>query len=162
MEPKLLCKLVPARSRRTGLTSFDSLRLQKPKRERHWYVREQDHKKDITLEKCLKESLFSSYIFKVNRLQIFLVARSFAAAQIKAAMLKTEKAWGAKFFAPHSSLNFIRLLRVVFSCHDQQLLRQEMPTSGDLKSGDCPFFTSPPEFQRHPPEKLTQPPMGMT
>ena len=26
-----------------------------------------------------------------------------------------------------------------------------MPTSGDLKSGDCPFFPSPPEFHRHPP-----------
>ena len=27
-----------------------------------------------------------------------------------------------------------------------------MPTSGDLKSGDCLFFTTPPEFQRnHPP-----------
>ena len=37
----------------------------------------------------------------------------------------------------------------------------EMPTSGDLKSGDCLFFTPPPEFQ-WPPEKLTQPPMGMT
>ena len=39
----------------------------------------------------------------------------------------------------------------------------EMPTSGDLKSGDCLFLlppgisTTPP-----PPEKLTQPPMGMT
>ena len=36
-----------------------------------------------------------------------------------------------------------------------------MPTSGDLKSGDCLFFTTPPEFQRvpppPPPEKLTQP-----
>ena len=41
----------------------------------------------------------------------------------------------------------------------------EMPTSGDLKSGDCLFFTTPPppEFQQPPaPEKLTQPPMGMT
>ena len=35
-------------------------------------------------------------------------------------------------------------------------LISEMPTSGDLKSGDCLFFTTPP------PEKLTQPPMGMT
>ena len=26
-----------------------------------------------------------------------------------------------------------------------------MPTSGDLKSGDCPFFHYPPEFQRPPP-----------
>ena len=26
-----------------------------------------------------------------------------------------------------------------------------MPTSGDLKSGDCRFFTTPPEFQRNPP-----------
>ena len=33
----------------------------------------------------------------------------------------------------------------------------EMPTTGDLKPGECLFFTTPP-----PPEKLTQPPMGMT
>ena len=33
----------------------------------------------------------------------------------------------------------------------------EMPTSGDLKSGDCLFLLPPP-----PLEKLTQPPMGMT
>ena len=38
-------------------------------------------------------------------------------------------------------------------------LKTEMPTSGDLKSGDCPFFTTPTPT---PPEKLTQPPMGMT
>ena len=41
----------------------------------------------------------------------------------------------------------------------------EMPTSGDLKSGDCLFFATPLEFQQPPPpppEKLTQPPMGMT
>ena len=39
----------------------------------------------------------------------------------------------------------------------------EMPTSGDLKSGDYLFFTTPPpRFQRRPPpppykDKLTQP-----
>ena len=38
-----------------------------------------------------------------------------------------------------------------------QFTGAEKPTSGDLKSGDCLFFTTPP-----PPEKLTQPPMGMT
>ena len=40
----------------------------------------------------------------------------------------------------------------------------EMPTSGDLKSGDCPFFTTPPGISTTPPppEKLTQPPIGMT
>ena len=38
----------------------------------------------------------------------------------------------------------------------------EMPTSGDLKLGDCLFFTTPPEFRQPPPEILTQPPMGMT
>ena len=26
-----------------------------------------------------------------------------------------------------------------------------MPTSGDLKTGDSPFLTTPPEFQRTPP-----------
>ena len=31
-----------------------------------------------------------------------------------------------------------------------------MPTPGDLKSGDSLFYTPPP------PDKLTQPPMGMT
>ena len=40
------------------------------------------------------------------------------------------------------------------------VLLAEMPTSGDLKSGDCLFFTSPRNFNE--PEKLTQPPMGMT
>ena len=37
----------------------------------------------------------------------------------------------------------------------------EMPTSEDLKSGDCLFFTTlpPGNFNEpHPPEKLTQPP----
>ena len=37
------------------------------------------------------------------------------------------------------------------------LPKSEMPTSGDLKSGDCLFFHyPPPEFQRPspPPEKL--------
>ena len=29
----------------------------------------------------------------------------------------------------------------------------EMPTSGDLKLGDCLFFTTPPEFQHPPPPK---------
>ena len=43
----------------------------------------------------------------------------------------------------------------------------ETPTSGDLKSGDSLFFTTPPpEFQQTPsptpPDKLTQPPMRMT
>jgi len=39
----------------------------------------------------------------------------------------------------------------------------EMPTSGDLKSGDALFLLSPQNFNRlaHP-NKLTQPPMGMT
>ena len=36
-----------------------------------------------------------------------------------------------------------------------------MPTSGDLKSGDCLFFTSPPEFQRpSPPRKIDPAPNG--
>ena len=39
-------------------------------------------------------------------------------------------------------------------------LKTEMPTSGDLKSGDCPLFTTP--THPPPPEKLTQLPMGMT
>ena len=34
-----------------------------------------------------------------------------------------------------------------------------MPTSGDLKSGDYLFFTSPPEFQR-PPRKIDPVPNG--
>ena len=44
----------------------------------------------------------------------------------------------------------------------------EMPTSGDLKSGDSLFFTIPPPppgistNSTLPLEKLTQPPMGMT
>ena len=39
----------------------------------------------------------------------------------------------------------------------------EMPTSGDLKLGDCLFFTTPPGISTtSPPEILTQPPMGMT
>ena len=37
-----------------------------------------------------------------------------------------------------------------------QFTGAEKPTSGDLKSGDFLFFTTPL------PEKLTQPPMGMT
>ena len=32
------------------------------------------------------------------------------------------------------------------------LIYSEMPTSGDLKSGDWLFFTTPPEFQRPPPK----------
>ena len=39
-----------------------------------------------------------------------------------------------------------------------------MPTSGDLKSGDCLFFTHyPPEFHRHPsppPRKIDPAPNG--
>ena len=35
----------------------------------------------------------------------------------------------------------------------------EMPTSGDLKSGDCLFFTTPPEFQQ-PPRKIDPAPNG--
>ena len=31
-----------------------------------------------------------------------------------------------------------------------------MPTSGDLKSGDCPFFTTPPP----PPRKIDPAPNG--
>ena len=52
----------------------------------------------------------------------------------------------------------------VFPGVDLESRNPEMPTSGDLKSGDCLFFTTHlPEFQRPPPpEKLTQPPMGMT
>ena len=43
----------------------------------------------------------------------------------------------------------------------------ETSASGDLKSGDSLFFTTPPpEFQQTPsptpPDKLTQPPMRMT
>ena len=41
----------------------------------------------------------------------------------------------------------------------------ETPTSGDLKSGDCLVFSAPRNFNETlppPPEKLTQPPMGMT
>ena len=40
----------------------------------------------------------------------------------------------------------------------------EMPTSGDLKLGDCLFFTTPPPgiSTTPPPEILTQPPLGMT
>ena len=40
----------------------------------------------------------------------------------------------------------------------------EMPTSEDLKLGDCLFFHPPPRNFNvpPPPEKLTQPPMGMT
>ena len=37
----------------------------------------------------------------------------------------------------------------------------EMPTSGDLKSGDC-LFLLPPGISTTPPERFTQPPMGMT
>ena len=33
------------------------------------------------------------------------------------------------------------------------LVRAEMPTSGDLKSGDCLFFIPPPKFQPPPPPK---------
>ena len=36
----------------------------------------------------------------------------------------------------------------------------EMPTSGDLKSGDCLFFTTPPEFQQPPPRKIDPAPNG--
>ena len=47
-----------------------------------------------------------------------------------------------------------------------QFTGAEKPTSGDLKSGDCLFFTTPPpnfnDPPPHPLEKLTQPPMGMT
>ena len=40
----------------------------------------------------------------------------------------------------------------------EDLLNTEMPTSGDLKSGDCLFFTSPPpEFQRPPPHRKIDP-----
>ena len=37
-----------------------------------------------------------------------------------------------------------------------------MPTSGDLKSGDCLFFTTPPppEFQRLAPRKIDPAPNG--
>ena len=35
-----------------------------------------------------------------------------------------------------------------------------MPTSGDLKSGDCRFFTTPPEIQRLPPRKIDPAPNG--
>ena len=42
----------------------------------------------------------------------------------------------------------------------------EMPTSGDLKSGDCLFFTTPRNSNDPPPpprpRKIDQPPMGMT
>ena len=40
--------------------------------------------------------------------------------------------------------------------------RTEMPTSGDLKLGDC-LFLLPPGISTTPPQKktLTQPPMGM-
>ena len=44
-------------------------------------------------------------------------------------------------------------------------LISQMPTSGDLKSGDCLFSLPPRNFNKTsppPPEKLTQPPMGMT
>ena len=37
----------------------------------------------------------------------------------------------------------------------------EMPTSGNLKSGDSLFFTLPPGILTVPPDKLTQPPMSM-
>ena len=33
----------------------------------------------------------------------------------------------------------------------------EMPTSGDLKLGDCLFFTTPPEFQQPPPPRNIDP-----
>ena len=33
----------------------------------------------------------------------------------------------------------------------------EMPTSGDLKSGDALFFTIPPEFQPPPPPQQIDP-----
>ena len=36
----------------------------------------------------------------------------------------------------------------------------EMPTSGDLKLGDCLFFTTPPEFRHPPPRNIDPAPNG--
>ena len=63
-------------------------------------------------------------------------------------------------------LNTLTLITINFVLYPGELILSEMSTSGDLKSGDCLFFTTPPppphtEFQRTPaPRNIDPAPNG--